>query len=144
MNQSPCCILKKNLGWEFELNSCPIVWKIFFRSKFHGQKNLQKYLASFWNLQFQQAQTTANFRYYLSDLVTMDSSLNIVSNDIIIVSFQFQFLFIVFFSKPYPLRIFLFWKSPEMKIQYHNKDNTKNFEIFMEIIIALSSSKGYF
>ena len=55
---------------------------------------MQKYLASFWNLQLQQAQTPANFKYYLSDLVEMDSSLNLVSNDIIIVSFQFEFLFI--------------------------------------------------
>ena len=68
--------------------------EIFFQPRVHGQQNLRKYMAYFWNLQLQQAQTPTIFKDYLSDLVAMDSSLNLVSNDIKIVSFQFQFLFI--------------------------------------------------
>jgi hypothetical protein len=37
----------------------------------------------------EKGQTLANFKHYMSDLVPMDSFLNIVSNDIRIVSFHY-------------------------------------------------------
>ena len=80
--------------------------EIFFRPRVHGQQNLRKYLASFWNLQLQQAQAPTNFKDYFSDSVPMDSSPKLVSNDIKIVSFLNFYLSVVF-SKHYPLTILL-------------------------------------
>ena len=84
-------------------NSCSKInlqkWKpnLLAQRSILQNQNLQKNLLSFWNLQLQQAEIPANFKHIFSDLVAMDSSLNLVSKYIIIVSFHFEFLFIITF-----------------------------------------------